>query len=566
MNTAVFCGGRFGRESSSSDENEDDPHSQEETLESDESGQDESDETLEAPPSSENSSGSNVIAEATWRNMKSSSRAFNCTANEVRHFTNELPSDRAIEPIDVYKLFVGDEVVELIVTETNRFFDKTMRATPSSRHSKVKQWKPITSEDVNKLLGILIMMGLNKQPTFDCYWAKSQIYGCDLVQKTMSRNKFELILRFLHFADNSQSDGTDRLYKLKPLIDIISHNFLKFTPGKDVVIDESLVLFPGRTILRQYTPNKAHRYGLKFYKLCTVDGYTWKFFIYKGQGDTAPNLSHSEYVTLSLMEGLLKEGRTLYVDNFYSSVTLARKLLENKTYVCGTLRKDRKGNPGCVVNKKLKRGEVFGKENSEGIKVLKWRDKQDVLMLSTIPEHTDEKVRVSNRRGTETLKPQCVLDYNAAKKGVDYSDQMGAYYSPLCRVRKWYKKAAFELLLGTSVVNSLILFNKYYATQKLSMKQFRESLVFSILTGKSTECVRREPSIEGTRSEHALFELPGSSRSVRKRCRGCYDLISQNEGSAVASAKARRVKTVCNQCEGKPHFCLSCFERTHIAL
>ena len=141
---------------------------------------------------------------------------------------------------------------------------------------------------------------------------------------------------------------------------------------------------------------------------------------------------------------------------------------------------------------------------------------------------------------------------------------MGAYYSPLRKVRKWYKKAAFELLLGTSVVNSLILFNKYYATKKLSMNQFRESLVLSLLTGKSKEDIGR-PSIQGKRSDHVLYELPGSCRSVRKRCRGCYEVISQNEGSSVAAAKARRVKTVCNQCEGKPHLCPACFERTHEA-
>ena len=136
--------------------------------------------------------------------------------------------------------------------------------------------------------------------------------------------------------------------------------------------------------------------------------------------------------------------------------------------------------------------------------MLKWKDKRDVLMLTTIPEHTDEKIRVTQRRGTQNLKPQCVLDYNAAKKGVDYSDQMGSYYCPLRKVRKWYKKAAFELLMGTSIVNSLILFNKYYATKKLSMKQFRESLVFSLLTGKSKE-VMTQP-IEVTRSEHVLSE------------------------------------------------------------
>ena len=41
-----------------------------------------------------------------------------------------------------------------------------------------------------------------------------------------------------------------------------------------------------------------------------------------------------------------------------------------------------------------------------------------------------------------------MLDYNAAKKGVYYSDQMGAYYSSLHKVRNWYEKAAFEILSG----------------------------------------------------------------------------------------------------------------------
>ena len=247
MNTSTFYGrhlGRVGRETSSSDENEDDtdacylPSQEEiESLGSDDDESDENEASGTTANSIENQCFHDALPETTaWRSMKSSSRAFDCTATEERHFSHELPTDRPIEPIDIYNLFVCDEVVELIVTETNNFFEETMGATPSTRHSKVKQWKPISAEDVKKLLGILITMGLNKQPTFDCYWSKGQIYGCELIQKTMSRNKFELIMRFLHFADNRLSDGSDRLYKLKPLIDLISRNFLKFTPGKDVVL------------------------------------------------------------------------------------------------------------------------------------------------------------------------------------------------------------------------------------------------------------------------------------------------------------------------------------------
>ncbi|XP_068204630.1 piggyBac transposable element-derived protein 4-like [Palaemon carinicauda] len=502
-----------------------------------------------------------------WQDTVALPRNFLCTAREEKHYTLPSTSDGEVLPLDVYKLFVTDEIFDLIVIETNRFYDTTAAMKPITRHSKMKAWKPVTKQDIEKFFGIFILMGLNKQPTFESYWSRSKMYGVDLIKTTMARNKFELILRFIHFADNSRSDGSDRLFKLRPLIQLLSRNFKKFTPGEKVVIDESMVLFRGRTILRQYNPSKSHKYGLKVYKLCSVDGYTWEFMIYKGKGDNAPGIEHAEYITRALMDGLLSEGRTLYIDNFYSSVPLSRYLLGKSTYVCGTLRVNRKYVPKSVTRKKLKKGEVAAQQNSEGIKVIKWKDQRDVLMLTTVPEYTKELVKTGKiKRGIEREKPQCILDYNAAKKGVDYSDQMASYYSPLRKVKKWYKKGAFELLLGTAIVNSYILFNKFHTNKPISIKKFRESVVLPLLTGKPTEDImigKDFSPIGGKRSLHVLVELDGKCRDVRKRCRGCYELLSKNEGSQIAARKARRVKTVCGQCEGKPHLCPSCFERLH---
>ena len=119
MNTSLFYGGHLQRASSSSDENEDemDPSfvlSQDDidTQHSDETNSDESDEEHEATRaagieastptanSTENNIGSNAVIQTAWRAMISSSRLFNCTATEIRHFTDELPCDREIEPID----------------------------------------------------------------------------------------------------------------------------------------------------------------------------------------------------------------------------------------------------------------------------------------------------------------------------------------------------------------------------------------------------------------------------------------------------------------------------------
>jgi hypothetical protein len=97
------------------------------------------------------------------------------------------------------------------------------------------------------------------------------------------------------------------------------------------------------------------------------------------------------------------------------------------------------------------------------------------------------------------------------------------------------------------------------------MKEFRESIAHLLITGNSNKMnAEREPAVIGwKRNFHYLVELEGQCQNVRKRCRGCYEVLSKNEGCSVADAKARRVKTVCLQCENKPHLCRGCFERTH---
>ena len=48
---------------------------------------------------------------------------------------------------------------------------------------------------------------------------------------------------------------------------------------------------------------------------------------------------------MHLIKDYLNQGRTLYVDNFYTSPTLAFDLFELKTYLTGTLDKTRSGVP-----------------------------------------------------------------------------------------------------------------------------------------------------------------------------------------------------------------------------
>jgi len=48
-------------------------------------------------------------------------------------------------------------------------------------------------------------------------------------------------------------------------------------------VDEVIVKFKGRVILRQYIPKKRKRCGIKIYKLCDESGYTYDMRVYLGR-------------------------------------------------------------------------------------------------------------------------------------------------------------------------------------------------------------------------------------------------------------------------------------------
>ena len=76
-----------------------------------------------------------------------------------------------------------------------------------------------------------------------------------------------------------------------------------------------------------------------------------KFSIYRGKtGEVSSKKGLSYDVVLHLMSGYLNQGYSLFVDNFYTSPTLASDLFAQKTHVTGTLDRTRKGVPPEVID------------------------------------------------------------------------------------------------------------------------------------------------------------------------------------------------------------------------
>lgn len=387
-----------------------------------------------------------------------------------------IPST-AKTPTDYYELFVTEEIINKMVLETNNYAQKYVSENQIKIKSRVKAWKPTDSEEMKRFLGVLMVMGLVKVPHINDYWSKKDIYRNDYIISIMKRDRFLLLLKFWHFSD---PQGSGKLNKINDTLDMLLNRFQSILkPGKFLVIDESMVPWRGRLQFRQYIKNKSHKYGVKLYKLCTPEGYTYAIIVYTGKGEGGRELDHGKKTVMRLIKDLVNEGRIVITDNFYNSTDLAEELIKNKTFICGTLRPNRKGLPKTVISTKLKKGNIKGKMNSNGVRVFKWVDKRPVYMISTCRNHNTEMVNTNKqKRGTGELikKPGCVLMYNDTKKGIDYSDQMSSYYTTLKRGIKWFRKVMMELLFGTALVNSWVVFN-LGRDDKMPKKDYVESVI-----------------------------------------------------------------------------------------
>ena len=183
------------------------------------------------------------------------------------------------EPIEFYKKFLNNSIFELIVEESNRY---AIQCNPSSPLN-------LSCNELEQFIGILYAMSLVKMPSTRLYWSKEFYF--EKVAGTMPVNRFEKIKKFLHCSDNltRPKNCTDRLYKIRPLVDHLQKQFSNLKPSELLCIDEQIVPFKGKSGLKQYNPKKPKKWGYKLYVLSGIDGLIYNFQVYTGAIDVCLN-------------------------------------------------------------------------------------------------------------------------------------------------------------------------------------------------------------------------------------------------------------------------------------
>lgn len=404
-----------------------------------------------------------------------------------------------------FELFVGDDFLKMLVEESNLY--RVQMSYKNITSPKALKWSDVTTSDMKKCIGLIILMGQIRKDSIKEYWSTDPYLETPVFGKTLSRSRFEDIWTVLHFNNNeNKTDDSGRLFKVQPVLDYLLKKFKSvYTPHREISLDEAMMPWRGRLRFRTYNPGKIVKYGLLIREVCEAKtGYITNLVIYSGEGKSL------EDTILSVLQPVLDKGYHLYQDNYYNSVKIVEKLETRKTVVCGTIRLNR-GVPNSLKVKEsgLKKGEMLFQRKGN-ILVQLWKDKRIVRMITTIHDSKMVRTTKKTKKGEDVIKPNAVLDYNKYMAGVDRADQYLSYYSILRKTVKWSKKLFFYLL-NCALFNSFVVYKSLQSDNKVKYKVYLRKIAKHLI-----ECDKPTPlGVHNCpdNSENAQPDKPSTKRA-----------------------------------------------------
>ena len=137
-----------------------------------------------------------------------------------------------------------------------------------------------------------------------------------------------------------------------------------YKPNRQLAIDETLIKFKRKVHFRQFIPINPGRFGIKAFTVAeSSSGFLLNSKIYTGKEGDGVKRDLGRKAGMSMIEPYLDKGYYVFMDNYYTSVTLFEELEERKTLACGTVRSNGSGLPKEICGlkekkvKQLKRGE-----------------------------------------------------------------------------------------------------------------------------------------------------------------------------------------------------------------
>ena len=412
----------------------------------------------------------------------------------------------------------------------------------------------ISVPELKAALGILILSGYHTLPSRRLYWSMDDDVRVDLVAKAMSRDRFEEILRFLHFTDNQTLNKEDKMAKLRPLMNHLNKKFAMAYPmDQHLALDEAMIEYFGRHGCKQCIRNKPVRFGFKAWCLNSPLGYLAIFDVYQGTTFES-NLHYEEMfgkgggtlmILFEKLPGHIKDiPLRFYFDNYFTGLPLVNHLREMNYGATGTIRDNRipKSCPLKSTNemKKCQRGALDVVVDSiHKVLLVRWKDNATVTVVSNIspvyPLENASRWSAKEKKKITVSQPHTIKDYNTYMGGTDRMDQNINCYRISIRKKKWWWPI-FSWMVDTTIQNCWLLHRA--DDNKLPLLGFRRYITRTYL--------------------QQLEPRPGSGRP-RMSSRVIPDVRYDNSGHLVEPLGKQAWKCALENCKSRPcQGCIKC--------
>jgi len=250
--------------------------------------------------------------------------------------------------LQFFLYFFTNDIINYIVEQTNTY-------SASQRPEKPLN---ISKKEVETFIGVCQYMSLIKMSSCKNYW--SNRFRVEKIAGVMTSKAFLTMKRYLHFCDNGVAND-DRLLKIRALIEMIKQQFKKVPLEENLIIDELMVPFKGRSSLKQYLPKKLHKWGYKIFVLSGNSGFAYDFEVYTGKQDNVllegeHDCGASGNVVIRLTRAVPNNvGHKLFFDNYFCSPELQITLAHRGILCLGTVRSNRLPNCAIMSDSELKR-------------------------------------------------------------------------------------------------------------------------------------------------------------------------------------------------------------------
>ena len=479
-------------------------------------------------------------------------------------------------PIQAWSLFFDDDMVDLLVDGTNkRLREKRSMLTEQARVDS--RYNDTDRTEMKAFIGLAYARGLLGQNHHDVKRVFHPQTGHHIFSATMSLRRFQKINAHLCMDDpatRAERWTADRFAACRELFEKFKNNCLKHVVAEEMVsLDETL--YPTRNLVkfRQYNRSKPAKYGLLFRSVnATTYPFTYTTIVYAGRpvGEPGPHyVTGLEDAVKTLLTDMKTKnsitGRNVTMDRLYTSVPLARWMLEEHVTVVGTLNITRRGIPPAVKS-------LTGREDNSYVALFepetklslhsyavttKSSGKRNVLLLTTMNP-------IMGVTRDERKKPAIYRLYDVTKGGTDVVDQRMRAFTTKTKSRKW-TVVTLCYILDTCRVNAgtVMALNTKVHPRELVSVNFGWDLALQLVEPH----VRRRSTEKLPRPVKARISLlldededgagPSTSgaagsttSSMRRRCATCVRSLP-TYGYTAGKNKLKKVTTVCCRC-GEP--------------